>query len=297
MGSVGSTSGRTNANVSTQPWVVSQPFHADYMGQARDLYNLGGTPFYPGQTYANFNPYQMNAFSQIQGDQNLSGNMGSTGRYAEQELFDHSARMVNDENNPHSLSFAGKQQLRDTARGDMFRNPYLDSMYDQAAQSVRRNYEDVVQPSIGLQFSRAGRTGSAAEGNQQLRARESLGQQLTGLANNMYGQAYAQERANQLGAAQFGADQGFQRAQFGLGQVPTYVGLRNQRQDRLLGLGGQVEAKSQQMIDDDMARFDHTQMASWDNLMRYIQAINAQQLSQSHSESSGRNSGFNLGVG
>lgn len=65
MGSLSASQARSfsNAFSSSQPWVQQQPFLSDIYGQARDLYNQGGTPYYPGQTYASFNPEQRQYFT------------------------------------------------------------------------------------------------------------------------------------------------------------------------------------------------------------------------------------------
>jgi hypothetical protein len=79
------------------------------------------------------------------------------------------------------------QNLTDTAAGKFLNsNQYLDQMFSSASRPV--------VDQIQAQFSKAGRVGSAA--NQDV-----LGRTLSEMSGNIYGQNYAQERANQLQAS------------------------------------------------------------------------------------------------
>jgi len=89
-------------------------------------------------------------------------------------------------------------------------NPFLDSMYDSAARKMKENYTDVVNPALNATFGAAGRTGSGIHALASGDAAGELGDSLSDLGANIYGNAYesGQDRALQAGttAASIGAD-------------------------------------------------------------------------------------------
>jgi len=93
--------------------------------------------------------------------------------------------------------------LMDTAGGGYLNaNPYLDSAFSKAADNVTRAYQTGTAPAIDSAFSRSsGALRSGAAMNARDQAQENLGKTLSGLATDIYGGNYAQERQNQLSAA------------------------------------------------------------------------------------------------
>jgi len=63
--------------------------------------------------------------------------------------------------------------------------------------------------------------------------------------------------------------------------------------DRLRGVGNDVQGLSDRALQDEINRFNYYQQAPQDLLRQYSDIIQAMQLSQSK----GKNSGFNVGVG
>jgi hypothetical protein len=122
-------------------------------------------------------------------------------------------------------------------------NPYLDATFN--------NARDAVTSGVNAQFSGAGRTGSGAHAGQ-------LGDSLGQLATNIYGGNYQNERANQMAM---------------LGHVPMLQQQSYADMDRLMAVGGAVEDRAQQAIDDQVNRFNYYQNLPEQNLARYIAAI------------------------
>lgn len=92
-----------------------------------------------------------------------------------------------DPNNASSYLYGGLNALRDTASGSYLnKNPYLDAMYGNAA--------DQVASKVNSMFGAGGRSGSGI--NQSV-----MTQDLGNLAENMYGNNYANERRLQTLAA------------------------------------------------------------------------------------------------
>lgn len=319
------SSSRSRQESESSPWIGQQPFLTDVFGQAQSLYNRGPAPYYPGQTYADFNDiqqgamgatlnraqgspqegmlggYLMNQLGQPQinlgsagaasqqvaggvgaGQQMLAGaggpGIGAASRFAgrgsnpfqgPQDVANFIGSQVGG-NDPYSQAAqqlgnaqsAGIAQsaLGQTARGDFIGgNPYLDAQFDQASRRVSEQFQDTVAPTINATFGAAGRTGSGIHQEMLGDAAGELGDTLGGLGADIYGNAYARERANQLqagqqlgslglGAAGLGSDMQLGRAgqaldayQFGqdnaLGQNALAADIYNQGQNRQMQAG------------------------------------------------------------
>lgn len=217
----------------SQPWSGIQPFLSRLYNRADALYGspAGQMDYYPNSTVANLS-------NQTQGALGAITNLGMGGT-------------------PYGQ--AGDSLLTNTLQGNYLNgNPYLDQMYDRAAQAVTRNFSEATLPGIGTQFSMAGRLGSGAHQNAADWAMSNLGNSLSGLATNIYGGNYAQERQNQMGA---------------LGMVPgmtqnAFAGL-----NQALGAGQLYDAQNQAQLTDQVNRWNFNQQEPWNRLQRYQAAV------------------------
>lgn len=133
-------------------------------------------------------------------------------------------------------------------------NPYLDATYNRAAQSVTRNFNDVLVPQMDRSFIGSGRTGSGMYAQARGSAEEKVGGTLNDLATSVYGGAYESERGRQMQAlGQLGAlgqqdvanrlsgaglmDQGLARRMAGTQLAGAVEAMRYQPADRLYQLG------------------------------------------------------------
>lgn len=111
--------------------------------------------------------------------------------------------------------------LRGTATGNYVgANPYLDAQVAKAQGDITTQFREATAPSIDANAARAGIFGGSTWQNQQLRAQEALGGALGDVSNQMRGQAYTTERAQQEAATRDmlnAADAGvkFQQGLFG----------------------------------------------------------------------------------
>jgi hypothetical protein len=92
--------------------------------------------------------------------------------------------------------------LQQEASGGNFGNPYLSSLYDTAARGVTSQFQTGTSPRLTSEAAKAGRYGSGILANAQQQAADQYGTNLTDLAAKVYTPAYAQDRQNQLAAAQ-----------------------------------------------------------------------------------------------
>ncbi len=215
------------------------------------------------------------------------------------------------------LNETAQNALTQTAGGNMLNaNPYLDQTYDKAAGAVTRNFNEAVAPSIASQFSLSGRTGSNAHSETFGRAADRLGDNLSGLATDIYGGNYATERDRQLQAAGtlnqqglnaygLGSQDNLNRLGLGAQVYGQQAGLQqgaaalqnNQNQsvsenatkagllapqaanaayddaNRLIGVGGAVEGQAQNVLSDQINRYNQAQNLPQQNLQNYIAAI------------------------
>lgn len=211
------------------PWSTLVPYLTSGFRRAENLFQQGGPQYYPNSTVAQYGA-------------DTQGALGMMRTAAQQGT---------------PVAGAAQDQVAQTLQGDYLNsNPYLDAMYNQAAQGVTRNYQDAVAPSIAANFGLGGRTGSnMAFANAMDSSRQQLGQQLGGLAANIYGGNYQQERGRQIQAA---------------GLAPQTADLNYADADRLLGVGQMLDDQSQRNVNDQFNRYMYNQERPYDNLGRYF---------------------------
>lgn len=154
---------------------------------------------------------------------------------------------------------AGQNQVQQTAQGDFLNaNPYLDAMYDRAASAMSRNFAEGVMPSIDARFAQSGRFGGGLQAATRDSAMDQFGRSLEGLAANLYGQNFQQERGRQLQAA---------------GLAPMLAQEDYRDIQNLFGVGQGVRGMAQEMLGSDMARFRERQQVPQDRLDNYIRRV------------------------
>ncbi len=97
----------------------------------------------------------------------------------------------------------GMSQLGQTAQGNYINgNPWFSQMVQNAMDPITRNFQTATAPQLDASFASSGRYGSGAMLGQRENAQTVLADQLAKTSSNMYGQNYANERQQQLAAAQ-----------------------------------------------------------------------------------------------
>lgn len=216
----------------SEPWAEQQPYLKEIFGQAQNQYNSSNPQYYAGSTIANQSADTQNAVNMGRSAAGNSGILNTAGGVANA-----------------------------TARGDYLdpsTNPYLASTFQAAADPVMRNFQTAVAPGIDGGRVAAGRYGSGAWTNMQQGAQTALGQTLGGLATNIYGGNYQQERDRQMGAVN-NAGNTFQQ-----GFLPAQA---------LATIGQQQDARSQDVLNADITRFNYNQNLPAAKLAQYQQMI------------------------
>lgn len=243
------------ATTTQAPWSAVQPYLKSGFNRANSLYQQGGPQYYPGQTVAPFGQDTNQALNMFRG----TAGQGTP------------------------VPGAATDQIAQTLQGDYLNsNPYLDAMYNNAAQRVTENYQEAVAPSIGAQFDSAGRYGSGMYQNALQNSQQQLGDSLGLMASNLYGGNYENERNRQMQAASM---------------APSIAPLPYYDASQLLKVGEMSDAKTQQGMTDQFNRYMFNQERPYDNLARYMGSISGNYGSTTTQPIYQNSTAQNLGLG
>jgi len=156
---------------------------------------------------------------------------------------------------------AARNQLYGTTSGDYLNaNPYLDQMYNQASRAVTDQYQMATDPGLQAQGIQAGDLNNT--GTQQYRdwARFGLGENLSGLAANIYGGNYQNERNRQMSA---------------LGMAPQYNDIDYRDAQALLGVGDVRREYNQGLLSQSYEDFERERLQPYANVDVLGNAIGA----------------------
>ncbi len=211
--SLGGGSKPQTSTTTSEPPKYLQPFLQQGMQGAQQQYQQGPAQYYPGQTVVGFSPETESALGmQQQRAQNGSPLMGAANQYAQQTLTGGA------------------------------KNPYLDSMFNQAAGST--------QTRLASEFAGGGRNLDAA--------RPARAEELGNLATSIYGGAYDADRNRQNQV---------------LGMAPGLA--QNDYNDiaQLRDVGAAREDLSGRQMQDEAARWDFGQNAAGTSLDQYLSRL------------------------
>jgi len=321
--------GSGSSKTTTTPWAGQQPYLTDLFQNAQQNYQSGGPQYFPDATYVPFAPQTQQALAMTEQRAMGSPTESAFNNYLQNSLgqgqynLDPAAygstqaigglgagqSALMQQANPFVSNMAGMQGLSalgQTANGSMLNsNPYLDQMFGSASQQLTNQYQNTVNPSIAAMFGGAGRTGSEAEFGALGDAAGQYGQALSGLASNIYGNNYANERTNQLNAAnsltnlyQSGQNNQLQAgnalSQAGLGGINALGGLYGDVSadqaragafapsasqldwnniQQLMGAGNTIQGQAGNILQDAMNRYNFGQQAPQQALQNYAQLI------------------------
>jgi len=161
---------------------------------------------------------------------------------------------------------AAQQQTLNTINGkylDPATNPYLQQTFDQAANRVTdafgRGTAAQTAAQTDARFARAGAFGGSAWNEMQGANQQALGDSLAGMAANIFGNNYAQERNRQQQASQF---------------APNLAAQDYRDAEALLNVGGMQQGQGQAYLTDDMNRFQQAQQYPYQQFQTFGQLFN-----------------------
>lgn len=222
------------AVLQTQAPSWQQPYQARGLELAQNQLEMGAPQQYGGQTVVPFSTQTERAMQGIE-QRALGGS----------PLVDQASNYV-------SGQLAGPP----TSQFSSMVNPYLDQMFQRAAQNSRASLEG--------EFARAGRNVNAAA--------PIRGQQLNDLATQFYGGAF--ENQQQRALSDILSQRGQQ--QQALSSVPYLADAPYRDMERLAGVGANVEGLAGRIQQDQRGRFDYEQQAPQALLDNYLRRANTQ---------------------
>lgn len=223
-GNEATTSQSSKSITRSRPWKPQAEQLKYQFAEGRRLYDAGPLQYYPGETVAGFDPAEAMA-------QQLREQRATAG----------SANLR-----------AGQAGNLATASGAYLNaNPYLDAMFERAAGNVGQNFSRIVAPGIAARYAQAGRLGSPEELAAGTRAYGELSGELSGLATDIYGTNYANER---------------QLMEQAIRQSPAFAAADYMDIDQLQATGAERRTMEQAKINADRERFGFEQMEPWQRL-------------------------------
>jgi len=157
---------------------------------------------------------------------------------------------------------AAQQQTLNTINGqylDPATNPYLQQTFDQAANRVTDAFGRGTAAQTDARFARAGAFGGSAWNEIQGANQQALGDSLAGMAANIFGNNYAQERNRQQQASQF---------------APNLAAQDYRDAEALLNVGGMQQGLGQAYLADDAQRFQQAQQYPYQQFQTFGQLFN-----------------------
>ena len=235
LGALGGLFSSGDDKVTTQQQLPSflQPYAPLYAQQG---YNLSQAPFnpYPFETVAPFTQDQNAAMDMVR-QRSMSG-----------------SPVVN----------AAQQQTLNTINGDYLNpqtNPYLQQTFDTAADRVTDAFSRGTAAQTDSRFAQSHGYGGSAWNEAQQANQTALGDSLGGLAANIFGNNYAQERSRQQQASQF---------------APNLAAQDYRDAEALLNVGGMQQGLGQQYLSDDYSRFQQAQQYPYQQFQTFGQLFN-----------------------
>lgn len=255
MGSKKSQTTQTEQKV--EPWSAAKPYFNDLYSTANEIALKNANTPYTGQLYAAPTAAQLAAvdqYKQMAADPRVNAGQ-SIGWNGAQAL-----------NTLAQDTLSGKYMSPDS-------NPYLAAAVEAAKRPLEQNLTRNILPSIQDQSILQGAYGGSGLGTAQSLAISDFTQQALDVANRMYADNYARERAYQQNAGQLLAQA------MGLQQAGTDAGLTGAT---LLGqAGAQEQAWQQAALNADLQKYLLNQQMPLENLTNLANILTAGGYNQS----------------
>lgn len=273
----------------TEPWSVQQPYLEKGFSEAGQIYDQGPSEYFPGQTYTDMSPFRQ---AGLQGTANIaqSGNplVNNASNYAANTLGGQG-------DNPYSdILNSGVQGMQATAGGQFLNNnPFLDDVYNSAADKAVDEWSTTIMPGIAAQFGNSGGAGTTMHSELAGRAGGELSDSLAQLKSSIYGGNYQQERDRQTqaqsGLSNLGANLYGTGVNERLNLTSQAPGLREAQYgdaSKLQDVGKSFEEQQGKVLEDQINRYNYEQGAPLAALQDYMAMITGNYGSTSTSRTS-----------
>jgi len=240
----GSGGGNTTTTQTSDPWGGIQPYLTGTVGAdgtgmpgAYQLYSQQATnvpSYFPGQTYAGFDPGQLRSQEEALAYANSPEMQGMLSNAQRASSFG-----MNSVFNPES-------------------NPVLQRYVESATRPLNQAYNEQIIPGIQDQAVGTGGLGGSRQGVAEGLASRSLMDATSDISSGIYNNAY---------------NTGMEAQQRALAMAPQTMGL-GMMPSNIFGQVGDVrQGLSQQGINENMARYDYNQNAGFDRYSQYLNTL------------------------
>lgn len=210
--------GGGSQTVSNEPPAWLKPHLQEFVSRSTAVADQPYTP-YTGQRQADLNPFQQQGYGAIYG----RAMQGSPVAGAAQEEA--------------TRSLSGGYLSPES-------NPYLSGMVERSMGDISKAYRESTAPMTDAAFARKGAFGGSAWEQQVANNQANLTKQLSGVAQDMYGQNYENERRRQTQYASM---------------APTLAQQDYIDANAMLGAGSQLQQYQQGLLDQDYSNFMEAQ--------------------------------------
>ncbi len=215
------------------------------------------------EPWAEAKPYLTYGMQQAR---NLYDNNGGFNYFPGQTVVGFDPATTNALNMTEQRAMAGSPLLRgaqsnlaSTVSGDFLNgNQYLDGAINTASRGLVRNFNEAVVPSLNASFARSGRYGSGAQARAFSNVANDLGTQLGDISTRMSFDNYNAERGRQIQAAAL---------------APQLASADYNDLAKLGEVGAARENQAQQVLNDEIARWDNNNNRDRQALDEYLKRI------------------------
>jgi hypothetical protein len=240
--------------------VGQQPALGALYNGALQQFSSGGPTYYPNSTVAPLSPVTQKAQSMLYSRAVNGSPINSVAR-------GQAMRTLGD---GYLNAAPGQDWLSHIGSGGMLNsNPYVNQTFQNAADSVNRNFRTTIMPGVASMYSGAGRFGSNAMNTAMGTAEQNLGDTYRKLATDIYGQNYGQERVLQQQALGELGNRFSKERTLQMGALGSAPGIANQDYfdiGQLGQLGQQQDTFNQGLLNADMNRYNYYQQLPEHNL-------------------------------
>jgi hypothetical protein len=225
--------GSDTQTTDTSPWIEQQPYLMDIFSQAQQLYNAPGPEYYPYAMTAALSP------ESVGGMQSLLDYGGTYGQMYQGMGGEAMQFGLQDVLNPET-------------------NKYMQAHAEAAIRPLTENLMGNVMPQIGSAAQKGGAYGGARQGLLESQALNNYMQNVTDTTSRMYSNAYGQ------GLGTFGTTLGQMGNVQQAGMVPGQMQMQ---------LGDYQNAYNQQLINEDVNRYNYYQNLPQQQLANYAGTV------------------------
>lgn len=254
--------GTTVQTATSEPWKQQIPYLLKGMKGADELLAQGLPAYYQGKTLADFDPAETAAQKAIMG----------------YWMGPRAARMQGGAESSLGRSLAGQTGFSPTQTADLLAgnvNTGAGSPFATTAnalqQQVMGNLKGNILPGLRESLITSGQEGGSSRNElvQNKAIANAVQQGLTKPLADMYAGAYDTAQGMRLPAA----GMGIQQQQYGQSMYPAIMNAPMAGYNALAGVGAQRRGMTQDIIDQDMQRYNYEAMAPYNALNQYMNTI------------------------